>query len=83
MSRQKLQASIVDLLSEHLGVAAEFVVEDAFAELDSHVEWVNHPQLMQSQFLIILERHLPREVPFARMRAAITQNMQRFSIAKN
>jgi hypothetical protein len=81
MSRQTLHAAIVNLLREHIGIAAEFVVDDAFADLDGHKDWVAHPLLMQSQFLIILERHAPKEVPFGRLRAEIISAIEKHGIS--
>jgi hypothetical protein len=82
MSRASLNTALVGIFQNSLGVAAEFIVEDALLELDSHPEWRSHPTLQQSQFLIILEKHLPPEVPFARLRPLVIEAIQRYSIEK-
>jgi hypothetical protein len=83
MSRANLQAELIEIFQDSLGIAAEFVVEDALAELDSHIEWAAHPQLKEAQFLNILGRHLPLEVPFARLRPAVVDAVKRDSTNKD
>jgi hypothetical protein len=71
MDRRALSAKLTTIYTEYLGVAAEFVIEDAFAVIDAHPEWRSHPQLLRGQFLIALERVTPREVPYGQLRLAI------------
>jgi hypothetical protein len=82
MSRAALVNALIRILQDSVGVAAEFVVEDALIELDTHPEWNPHPTLQQSQFLIILGKHLPPEVPYARLRPLVVEAMKRHSIEK-
>ncbi|TAG06144.1 MAG: hypothetical protein EAZ43_01265 [Betaproteobacteria bacterium] len=82
MSRAKLEKELTEILRDHLGVAAEFVVEDALAELDSHTEWAAFPKLRDGQFLNILGRHLPPEVPYARLRQQVIESVERHSTKK-
>jgi hypothetical protein len=71
MDRRTLTSKLTTIYTEYLGVAAEFVIEDAFALIDAHPEWREHPQLLRGQFLIALERVTPREVPYGQLRSAI------------
>jgi hypothetical protein len=71
MNRQALTSKLVAVYTEYLGVAAEFVIEDAFALIDARPEWREHPQLLRAQFLVALERVTPREVPYGQLRTAI------------
>ncbi len=73
MSRQTLSLKLTTIYKEYLGVAAEFVIEDAFALIDAHPEWRAHPQLLRGQFLIALERVTPPEVPYSQLRTAIAK----------
>lgn len=82
MPRSALQAALVGIFEDSLGVAAEFVIEDALAELDTHPEWQAHRALMQAQFLIILGRHLPPEVPYAQLRTVVAELIKRHSFDK-
>ena len=82
MSRSALYNALIGIFQDSIGVAAEFVIEDALLELDSHPEWNPHPTLQQSQFLIILGKHLPAEVPYARLRPLVVEAMKRYSIEK-
>ncbi len=82
MSRAALNTALIGIFQDSLGVAAEFIIEDAMFELDSHPEWNAHPTLKQSQFLIILAKHLPPEVPYARLRPLVAEAMKRYPIEK-
>jgi hypothetical protein len=79
MSRPALFNALIEIFQDSLGVAAEFIVEDALIELDSHPEWKPHPALQQSQLLIILGKHLPPEVPYSRLRPLVVEAMKRYS----
>jgi hypothetical protein len=71
MNRQTLATKLTAMYVEYLGVAAEFVIEDAFALIDARAEWREHPQLLRAQFLVALERSTPAEVPYGRLRESI------------
>jgi DNA-binding response OmpR family regulator len=79
MSRKELQTSIVGVLRPHVGAAAEGIAAATFAELDQHVEWLNHPQLMRAQFLLMLAKRLPASVSFSRVRIDVMYAMRHFS----
>jgi methyl-accepting chemotaxis protein len=49
MDRRALSSKLTTIYTEYLGVAAEFVIEDAFALIDAHPEWRSHPQLLRGQ----------------------------------
>ncbi|MGL4232592.1 MAG: hypothetical protein ACRDAM_18475 [Casimicrobium sp.] len=80
MNRQALIQQLTAMYREYLGVAAEFVIEDAFAVIDAHPEWRPHPQLLRGQFLIALERMTPPEVPFSSLRMTITKLVNESSL---
>jgi methyl-accepting chemotaxis protein len=67
MNRAAFRAYLIERYVESLGIAAEFVVDDAFAIIDGHPEWRAHPQLMRAQFLIALEKVTPPEVPLGKL----------------
>jgi hypothetical protein len=83
MSRLKLQAELIGIFQDSLGIAAEFVIEDALAELDLHLEWTAHPKLRDAQLLITLGRHLPPEAQLARLRPAVVDAINRHSTNKD
>jgi hypothetical protein len=76
MNRAALRQYLIGLYVDSLGVAAEFVVDDAFAVLDRHPEWLQHPQLMRAQFLVQLEQLTPPEVPFGTLRQQIVDKIK-------
>jgi hypothetical protein len=76
MNRAEFRQFVIDIYVDTLGIAAEFVVDDAFAVLDQHPEWRAHPQLMRAQLLIALEKQTPPEVPLAAMRSSIVENLK-------
>jgi hypothetical protein len=76
MNRQAFRKYLIDCYVDSLGIAAEFVVDDAFAVLDQHPEWRTHPQLMRAQFLIALEKLTPSDVPFAKLRTDIVNKLK-------
>jgi hypothetical protein len=76
MNRAQFRSYLVDLFTDSLGVAAEFVVDDAFVLIDQHPEWRAHPQLMRAQLLLALEKVVPSEVPLARLRSSIVEKLK-------
>jgi hypothetical protein len=82
MNRAALKQHLINLYIDSLGVAAEFVVEDAFIVLDHHPEWLEHPQLMRAQFLVHLERLTPPEVPFGALRQQIVDKIKETDLSR-
>lgn len=64
------------MFTDSLGVAAEFVVDDAFVLIDRHPEWRAHPQLLRAQFLLALEKVVPPELPLAKLRLGIAEKLK-------
>lgn len=81
MTRLQFRKYLIEQFTDSLGVAAEFVVDDAFALIDSHPEWRQHPQLLRAQFLLALEKVSPPEAPLAQLRAAIVDTLKIVELA--
>jgi hypothetical protein len=81
MTRPDFRKYLIEQFTDSLGVAAEFVVDDAFALIDSHPEWLQHPQLLRAQFLLALEKVAPPELPLAPLRAAIVEKLKTAELA--
>jgi hypothetical protein len=75
MRREELRRFLIALYRDHIGVAAEFIVDDAFCALDETPGWRGHEQIQRAQFLAALERLTPAEVPFASMRTEINRQI--------
>ncbi len=75
MTRQSFRQYLIGLFTDSIGVAAEFVVDDAFDLIDQHPEWRAHPQLLRAQFLLILEKVAPPELPLAKLRSEIAAKL--------
>jgi hypothetical protein len=82
MKRSDFRHFLIEQFTDSLGVAAEFVVDDAFAIVDSHPEWFTHPELLRAQFLIALEKSTPSEVPFGQLRLAIVEKLKTAQLAR-
>jgi hypothetical protein len=76
MKRDVFRKYLIDLFTNSLGVAAEFVVDDAFELIDRHPEWRPHPQLLRAQFLIALEKVAPPEAAFSKLRVEIAEKLK-------
>lgn len=50
------------MLTEHMGVAAEFVVDDVLRALESDASVHNDPSTMMRQFFAGLDGELPPEI---------------------
>ncbi len=67
----KLREAAIEAVAEYMGVAAEFVVEDAFAEVQTNTAFAGKPEYQQMYFFVCLGKQLPPEVPYARVKEAI------------
>ncbi len=71
MTNEKLRSAAIDAVAHYMGIAAEFVVDDAFEEASKSPAFASKPQLQEMVFLICLGKLLPPEVPFVKVKAAI------------
>ncbi len=76
MNKTDFRSFLIQLYADSLGVAAEFVVDDAFAIVSERPEWRGNAQLLRAQFLLALERVTPPEVPLARLRSEIVAKLK-------
>jgi hypothetical protein len=69
----KLRQAAIDAVAEYMGVAAEFVVDDAFADVEKNVAFAGKEEYQQMYFFVCLGKHLPPEVPYAKVKEAIVK----------
>jgi hypothetical protein len=81
VKREQFRRFVIEQLTDSLGVASEFVVDDAFALVDAHPEWSAHPQLLRAQFLLALEKEMPTGIAFAKPRAEIVEKLKTAELA--
>jgi hypothetical protein len=67
----KLRQAAITAVAEYMGVAAEFAVDDAFAEVKKNTAFAGKPEYEQMYFFVCLGKQLPPEVPYARVKEAI------------
>jgi hypothetical protein len=73
MAHQALRAAAVAALAEYMGVAAEFVVDDAFEDVTKNEVFNRDPKLQEMYFFVCLGKLLPPEVPYSTLKGAITK----------
>ena len=61
MKISQLRAAALHVLTEHIGVAAEFVIDDIIAALESDTTLRDNPANMLRQFFAKLDGELPPE----------------------
>jgi hypothetical protein len=67
----KLRDAAISAVTEYMGVAAEFVVDDAFAEVSKNTAFANQPEYQQMYFFVCLGKQLPAGVPYSKIKEAI------------
>ncbi|MBS7806232.1 hypothetical protein [Variovorax sp. PCZ-1] len=67
----QLRPAAISAVAEYMGVAAEFVVDDAFADVKLNTAFAGKPEYQQMYFFVCLGKHLPPEVPYAKVKEAI------------
>jgi hypothetical protein len=73
MEHEALRAAAIKALTEYMGIAAEFVVDDAFSDLEKNKIFNKDPKLQEMYFFVCLGKLLPPEVPYATLKMAITK----------
>jgi hypothetical protein len=73
MAHEALRAAAVAALTEYMGIAAEFVVDDAFDDVAKNAAFNKDPKLQAMYFFVCLGKLLPPEVPYANLKMAITK----------
>jgi hypothetical protein len=68
---QLLRQSAITAVAEYMGIAAEFVVDDALADVELNTAFADKPEYQQMYFFVCLGKHLPPEVPYAKVKEAI------------
>ena len=69
----KLREVAITAVAEYMGVAAEFVVDDALQDVQSNASFSGKPDLQQMYFFVALGKQLPPTVPYAKVKEAITK----------
>ena len=68
---EKLRQAAIDAVAEYMGVAAEFVVDDAIVEVNKNTAFAGKSEYQDMYFFVCLGKQLPPEVPYARVKEAI------------
>ncbi len=69
----KLREVAIQAVAEYMGVAAEFVVDDALQDVKASVAFAGNPEHQQMYFFVALGKQLPPSVPYAKVREVITK----------
>ena len=75
MQNEKLRAVSIAVITEYLGVAAEFVVDDAIDDVAKNPAIDGKPDFEMLYFFVCLGKHLPKEVPYSVIKTAITEKL--------
>ncbi len=67
----KLRQAAIEAVADYMGVAAEFVVDDAFAEVEKNTAFAGKAEYQQMYFFVCMGKLLPPEVPYAKVKEAI------------
>lgn len=67
----QLRQAAIDAVAEYMGIAAEFVVDDALAEVDKNPAFAGKAEYQQMYFFVCLGKQLPPEVPYAKVKETI------------
>jgi hypothetical protein len=68
---QRLRLAAISVLREHMGVAAEFAVDDAIADVQKNAAFSASDDLAKRYFFICLTKQLPVGVPFLTIKEQI------------
>jgi hypothetical protein len=71
MAIEQLRAAAVTAIAEYMGIAAEFVVDDAMEEVVKNAAFARDPKLQEMYFFVCLGKLLPPEVPYAKIKEAV------------
>jgi hypothetical protein len=67
----KLRQAAIDAVAEYMGVAAEFVVDDALDDVAKNAAFEGKDEYQQMYFFVCLGKYMPPEVPYAKVKEAI------------
>ncbi len=67
----QLRQAAITAVAEYMGIAAEFVVDDALADVQLNTAFSGKPEYQQMYFFACLGKHLPPDVPYAKVKEAI------------
>lgn len=67
----QLRQAAIAAVAEYMGIAAEFVVDDALADVKLNSAFAGKPEYQQMYFFVCLGKQLPPEVPYAKVKEAI------------
>jgi hypothetical protein len=76
MAHEKLTAVAIEVVAEYIGIAAEFVVEDAIVEVEKNPAFAQDPKLYEMYFFVCLGKLLPPEAPYGKVKEAILKALQ-------
>ncbi len=71
MPNEKLRTAAIAAVAEYVGIAAEFIVDDAFEDVQKSPAFAGKPGLEDMYFFVCLGKQLPPVVPYAKVKAAI------------
>jgi hypothetical protein len=71
-SKDKLREAAISVLTEYMGIAAEFVVDDAWDEVEK-TEGASTSDSAAPFFFAALGRQLPPEVPYLKVKESIAK----------
>jgi hypothetical protein len=74
MAHEELRAAAVKAVAEYMGIAAEFVVDDAFVEVAKNTAFAGNPDLEKMYFFVCLGKILPPEVPYQRVKEVVLKS---------
>ena len=73
---KRLRTAAIAAVSEYMGIAAEFVVDDALAEVDQFAAVSKNSDNHALHFFAALAKQLPPEVPYASVKSAILKSLR-------
>jgi hypothetical protein len=76
MAHEKLRAAAVEAVAEYMGIAAEFVVDDALQEVMASAAFAGKQDMQQMFFFVCLGKRLPPEVPYATVKQRIIKSTE-------
>lgn len=77
MNFSQLRAAALHVLTEHIGVAAEFVIDDVTASLETDLTLRDNPVMLLRQFFFRLDGELPPELNRSAIQLEIMQRARR------
>jgi hypothetical protein len=72
-TKESLRSAAIKVLSEYIGAAAEFVVDDAWDEVGKNAAFLSNPDLQNRFFFVCLNKQLSPDVPYIKVKEAIAK----------